>query len=497
MLRRITAPLRKVSRTDRKLVAHSAALPDTPLDRALKGLTTSANHSVLWLVIAAVLAGKKGPTRRAGLRGAVAIAGASASANLVAKRLFPRRRPVAALVPERRRLTDRPDSSSFPSGHAASATAFATAVAMEHPRAGLALAPLAGAVAYSRVHTGVHWPSDVAAGAVLGLGAAAATQHWWPLRPDDPARTAHRVTAPELPHGEGVLVFANPGSGEPGVDPADEVMARWPKAIVVEPDPDKPLAEQLEIVRAQEPGPIRALGVAGGDGTVAAVATLAAQCGLPLVLIPGGTLNHFARDVGVDSALEAADASHHGYAVGVDLGGVEVHDIAGGVEDRRFINTASLGGYPAMVRLRGVLEPTWGKWFGATLALIRTLRRARPIPVQLNGQRRLIWMLFVGNDCYAPKDFTPAYRPALDSGQLDVRYLRADVPYSRLRFVLAAITRSLHASHVYRQFDMPELDVRLLEGATRIATDGELGPLGRRFVFRSMPSALTVYRPPA
>ncbi len=84
------------------------------------------------------------------------------------KPLLPRRRPAAAELPDYQTLPDPPTSSSFPSGHAASAAAFATAVAMESPRAGLAIAPLAAAVAYSRVHVGVHWTSDVVAGAAVG-----------------------------------------------------------------------------------------------------------------------------------------------------------------------------------------------------------------------------------------------------------------------------------------------------------------------------------------
>ena len=61
-----------------------------------------------------------------------------------------------------------PTSTSFPSGHSASAFAFANAVAEELPVLGLPLRFLAGAVAYSRVHTGVHYPGDVLVGAILG-----------------------------------------------------------------------------------------------------------------------------------------------------------------------------------------------------------------------------------------------------------------------------------------------------------------------------------------
>src|SRR5919107_1651345 len=94
-----------------------------------------------------------------------------------------------------------PTSSSFPSGHSASAAAFATAVSMESPVLGLVVSPLAAAVAYSRVHVGVHWTSDVVVGAAVGTGVALATERWWPVREQDEARARPLDTVPELPEG--------------------------------------------------------------------------------------------------------------------------------------------------------------------------------------------------------------------------------------------------------------------------------------------------------
>ncbi|WP_181772307.1 bifunctional phosphatase PAP2/diacylglycerol kinase family protein [Amycolatopsis pittospori] len=491
MLKQLKRPFRKVGRTDRRLMAKSAALPRTRADDVITSLSKSADKSKLWWCVAILLATKKGPTRRGALRGVAAIAGASAAANLIGKPLFPRRRPAAEEVPMHRRLVRRPTSSSFPSGHSASAAAFVTAVAMESPKAGAALVPLAAAVAYSRVHTGVHWPSDVGVGISIGVGAGLLTRHWWPLNPDVPGRTAHTAEAPEMRDGEDMLVLVNPHSGIDGQDPTEEARFAWPKATILYPDSKRDLREQLVDEITARGGTVRALGVAGGDGTVAAVASVAADHDLPLALIPAGTLNHFARDVGMRSMPDADAATEAGNAVGVDLGEVEINDDD---DHRYFVNTASLGGYPEMVRVREKLQKRHPKWPSAAIALARTLRRAKPLEVTLNGKHTSIWLLFVGNGTYAPKGFAPSHRPALDTGLLDVRYLRADLPYSRARFILATITNSLNASHVYQEIDVPELHVRLLNGNRRVATDGEVGPLGNDFRFRSRPSALTIYR---
>ena len=483
----------RVGRTDRALMRRSAALPATKVDNALATLSKSANKSRLWWGIALLLAARKGTTRRAGLRGMAAIGGASLLANLVGKPLFPRRRPAEEAVPEHRRLRKRPTSSSFPSGHSASAAAFVTAVAMESPRAGLVVAPVAAAVAYSRVHTGVHWPSDVGVGIGIGIGAGLLTRHWWPVNPDVPGHTAHTAEAPEMVDGEDMLALVNPSSGVDGQDPTEEVRFAWPKATVLYPDPGEDLRTQLKREIDARGGSVRALGVAGGDGTVAAVASVAAERDLPLALIPAGTLNHFARDVGVSSMPDADAATEAGHAVGIDLGEVEVDGVGEG-SHRWFVNTASLGGYPEMVRLREKLQEKHPKWPAAAIALARTLRRAKPLRVRLNGEPTEVWLLFVGNGTYAPKGVAPNRRPALDTGLLDVRYLRADLPYSRARFLLAMVTNSLAASHVYQELDLAELDVELLDGNRRVATDGEVGPLGNRFRFKSRPSALTIYR---
>ncbi|MDV5147220.1 phosphatase PAP2 family protein [Streptomyces sp. SBC-4] len=168
------AVLHDLRAVDGAVYAAVAATPTPTLDTALRRLSTAANHSKISLSVAAALALVPGRPRRAALAGAGAIAVASAASNLLGKRLVRRPRPdrEAARVVVGRHVP-MPDSASFPSGHTASAVAFATAVGVVLPIAAVPLGLLAGAVGYSRVHTGVHYPGDVAAGAVLGVASAA------------------------------------------------------------------------------------------------------------------------------------------------------------------------------------------------------------------------------------------------------------------------------------------------------------------------------------
>jgi membrane-associated phospholipid phosphatase len=165
---RLTRSVREASALDHAIYAAIARTPTPTVDRGLARLSRAADHSKLWLGCAATLALAGGADgRRAAARGLTAIAFASGGVNLGVKLLSRRRRPDRAEVPESRQVP-MPISSSFPSGHSASAFAFATAAGYTDPGVDLPLRLLATLVAYSRIHTGVHYPGDVVAGALIG-----------------------------------------------------------------------------------------------------------------------------------------------------------------------------------------------------------------------------------------------------------------------------------------------------------------------------------------
>lgn len=171
----------------------------------LPKLSRAANHGVLWFATAAAIAATRSPrARKAAVRGVASLALASATINTLGKRSVRRPRPVLDNVPVMRQLKRQPITTSFPSGHSASAAAFAAGVALESRGWGAAVAPVAAAVALSRVYTGVHFPSDVLVGATLGVGAAYAVRGLVPTRDllpppgPAPAGSGRRGPAPRI-----------------------------------------------------------------------------------------------------------------------------------------------------------------------------------------------------------------------------------------------------------------------------------------------------------
>jgi undecaprenyl-diphosphatase len=466
---------------DARLHAFIGRLPTTPADRWLRRLSTYANHGRLWLVIGALLTLRKGPLRRGAVRGIGSLAVSSALVNVVLKRIFGRVRPDLESLQSHRRLRREPGSLSFPSGHSSSAAAFITGLAMESPLAGAALAPVALGVGYSRVHVGVHYPGDVVAGLAVGGAVAAATQHWWRVRPKQPARVRTSLEAPALPGGEGLVIAVNPQSGADDYDPVEEIKSLLPRAEVLEMSDDAGVDELLG--EAARSGRAKALGVAGGDGSVAAAAAVALEHGLPLAVVAAGTLNHFARDVGLETAQDTADAVISGEAVRVDV--AEVNGTP-------FLNTASIGSYPEMVRRRDKLSGRMGKWLALTVAAAQVLRHQAPVDLVVNGNPQSVWIIFIGNCLYTPRGLSPAWRPRLEDRLLDVQYLRADLKFGRSRAVLATLLGISEHSRSYGHFEAEEVTVVSRSGLQQVAFDGEMGERSTEFRFRKR-AELTVY----
>lgn len=466
------------------------AISDTPtplLDYAMPRLTRAADHSKLWIAIAAGLYASGRPSlQRGAARGLVTLAVTSAFTNQVAKRVRHRPRPHPESIPLIRRVHRRPTSNSMPSGHSASAAAFAVGVGLENPLAGAGLGVLAGLVGLSRVATGAHYPGDVVAGFTIGVGIASLGARLVPPIPEValPQAESLHVPTPPRPTGAGVVVVINPASGSgTGARIADELRSALPEAEIVELQPD----DDIDAVLRDAAGRAEVLGVGGGDGTVAAAAGIAVEAGLPLAVFPAGTFNHFARDIGCDAVARTVEAIRAGTVTRIDL--VRLND------KQVVINTASIGAYPAFVRHREKLERRIGKPLAAIVALQRTLRNENSVRIRYDNQTVSTSLVFLGNSVYLPAGFAPKLRTSIDDGLLDVRILETGRPLARARLLLALATGQLQLSALYHEMQVPEFEFTALDGPTVVAHDGELGAPYERARFVAHYRALAVYRP--
>ena len=463
----------------------AAAKSDTPvLDRVLPPLTSSADHGLLWFAVAGALAVTG--NRRAAVRGLASLGLASAVANIPAKLAARRSRPQLHPVPLPRQLLRQPTTSSFPSGHSASAAAFATGLALESPLLAAPVGLLAAGVAYGRVYTGVHYPGDVIGGIALGAACAVAVKRIWPARPARPAAGQVAVEAPALPDGDGLVLVINMAGGS--ADLADDVelalKEKLPSAEVVRAEDD------VEQALRDAAGRATVLGVMGGDGTINCAAGIALEAGLPLAVVPGGTLNHFAGELGIGSVEDVVAAVGAGKAVRVAVGSA-----APDGEGLYFLNTFAIGVYPDLVKEREKHEDSLGKWPAMALASARVLRRAECVSVQVDGEDRNLWTLFAGNGHYHPAGFAPSWRERMDDGCIDVRLIDADRRFARTRLLLAFLTGRMGRSRVYEERIVGRLPVRSRQGALRIARDGEATDGPGHLLLRAAGRPLVVYRP--
>lgn len=485
-----------ISRLDRHLVRGVSAFPGGNHDTFFRRLSASANHGKLWMGAAAVMALFPGRPRRAALHGLIAQAVASAVTNAGFKTLLPRTRPLPEHLPVFRFVHPQPTSSSMPSGHSASAIAFALGAGLVKPAFGAALAPAALGVAYSRVHTGAHWPSDVFFGSAIGAGAALVTRKWWPVRPPFPEVARTEADAPELPGGAGLSIVVNTLGGSFTEQTAAALQEVFPEAHIESVQPGESLAEAIQAAAAFDN--TKALGVWGGDGTVSAAAAAAIEHSLPLLVLPGGTLNHFARDTGIGSLKEAVAAATNGEAAWTDVGIVTVErGLAENPETAELImvNTASVGLYPNLVRRREQLQPALGKPLAGVVAMFRTFAVGTPTTLVVDGVRHKVWIAYVGRGRYYPRDHAPLLRPVLDDGVLDVRMITADESFARLRLLWSVLTGTVATSRITHLREATDVRIDSAGPPMALAVDGEALAGVRSVRVRVEPRALAYYSP--
>jgi undecaprenyl-diphosphatase len=332
-----------------------------------------------------------------------------------------------------------------------------------------------------------------------------------PARPT-PERPApdrgERVELPASPDGAGVLIFVNPSSGADVIrtDPRGVIERELPRARLSELDPDDPPSAVVARALASADPP-RVIGVCGGDGTVSTVAGVARDVDLPLLVLPGGTFNHFARAIGADSVEAGIRALREGRGMRVAVAELET-----GGSGVTVLNAGSVGIYPDFVARREGYRDRLGKWLGGLVAAAGVLRGAEPIDIEFDGERMRVWSVFASVGRNDPQRVATMRRWSVDDDVLDVRVLHARGPRYRAVASLAfgrrtaAVARALHlmprSSDIERRL-APEVTLAVIpesDGTPVFVHDGELEtPLdadgdGRHEIrFRMIPSDLRVY----
>ena len=288
-----------------------------------------------------------------------------------------------------------------------------------------------------------------------------------------------------------VALMGNPDAGR-GDDPAGAV-ERALRQAGVEVIPQLPAGGDLGELARRAAADCDVVAALGGDGTVNAVAGALAGTSTPMLVLPGGTLNHFARDLGVP--LDPAEA-----ALLVRDGVQRKVDVAE-VNGRVFVNNSSIGAYPLAVTLRERLrdEGARGKWSAMARAALRTFRRFPTMRVHIDGDDGAVDLetpfVFVGNNPYGGEGVGGLRRERLDTGRLGVLTAAATSRREALRIAaLAALGRLDDASAVWRG-EPAAVRVETAAASLLVSLDGEVVRLQTPLHYRSRPGALVVIAP--
>jgi undecaprenyl-diphosphatase len=279
------------------------------------------------------------------------------------------------------------------------------------------------------------------------------------------------------------VVLVNPHSGPDETSPSD-IAAEFPGSRVHEIE-GHTVKRQVEdaIERATAP---EFLAVAGGDGTIRCAAGVVAGTDLPLLPIPAGTRNHFAREVGIPTLADAARASS---------GRIKLIDV-GEVNGEVFVNNANIGIYPRIVADRKVHQKRFSKQTATIVATWQQVKTLHKFTVTVDGgEQYRAWMVFVGNGRYGTSLLDLADREALDGGILDVRIMRADGKLARLRVALSLLLGRAEASPMTVFDQVSSIELGFTKPRIDVALDGEIIPMSTPLHFRCRAKALKVLVP--
>lgn len=287
----------------------------------------------------------------------------------------------------------------------------------------------------------------------------------------------------------GYLFVCNRGSGSGGgAGLIEEARARLPDVRAVALGRGEDVGGAIDDSLADD----RIVVAAGGDGTVHSVVQHVRGRGT-VGVVPTGTHNHFARDLGIDDVGVALEALKAGATRLIDVGRVG---------RRIFLNTVGMGLYPEVVRVRDRHEGRLGTWTAAAGGALAVLRRAEPLVGRISAdddaRALLAWMVFVGNNRFGTAPGRVGTRQRLDEGVLDLRLLTVGKRRARRSSLAWRVLRGRewHSRRLVRR-ESRRVEIRL-EGRPRLVSwDGELGPATTSLSVEIDPKALRVVVPRA
>ena len=290
--------------------------------------------------------------------------------------------------------------------------------------------------------------------------------------------------------GARIVVVRNPRSGS-ALDTATLQKALQSAGVSADVA-DIPNGSEFDAWIGQLAGRYAVIAAAGGDGTVSSVAAAVARAGKTLAVIPTGTMNHFARDVGIPTGLSAAMAVlRTGRPGAVDVGIVN---------DRFFLNNVSLGSYPRMVDERTDLERRGrSPRIAAIVAIARTWWRLRSVTAVLTVDGRDLIrrspFIVVGNGRYVLSGFALSRRHQISDHQLSLYVAPRAGRLGALSLPIRALLGTLDRYEQFETFHASEITMNLTQRQVLTGIDGEVRELESPLRFAVRPGALQVLLP--
>lgn len=233
--------------------------------------------------------------------------------------------------------------------------------------------------------------------------------------------------------------------------------------------------------------------VAGGDGTVSTVAGALAGTEKVLGVLPTGTLNHFAKDLGIPLELSEAAAV---IAVG-NVGAIDVGEVNG----RIFINNSSLGLYPEMVRDRDAARRSRGlsKWPAAVIAMLQVAWRFPTMKVRITTDHgtidRKTPLAFLGNNRYELDLLNVGRRLSLADGELSLYVTRATTRLGLVWLTIKALLGRINTMNDLEEFALTECRIATHHRHVQVAVDGEVQRMVPPLNYSIRPRSLRVCVP--